>query len=166
MAEQTYLVFHPTRLAYLKWYLLAIIFIGIGILVILSAFSIVPVKLPIPKDYSLYTVFIPFIGIIFILIAGLMRKIDTYIITNYRIIEKTGIVDIKEDSINWEKISNYSLSQSATERLFNVGTIRLYSMGGGIEDKEAEVIIKRVSNIRKIEALLDKLIQRKPYPTT
>ena len=165
MAEQIYLRFHPTRLAYLKWYLLAIIFIGIGILVILSAFSIVPFKL-IPNEYSLYTFFIPFIGIIFIIIAGLMRKIDTYIITNYRIIEKTGIVDIKEDSINWEKISNYSLSQSATERLFNVGTIRLYSMGGGIEDKEAEVIIKRVSNIRKIEALLDKLIQRKPYPTT
>jgi len=162
MPEQTYLIFHPTRLAFLKWYLLAFIFIIVGIFIILSAFEIIKVGLTIPKDYNLYTIFIPFIGIIFIIIAGLLRKVDTYYITNYRIIEKRGIINIKEDSINWEKISNYSLAQSAIDRLFNIGTVRLYSMGG-IEE-EAEVTIKKVSNIHKIKALLDKLIERKQGP--
>jgi uncharacterized membrane protein YdbT with pleckstrin-like domain len=161
MPEQMYLKFHPTRLAYAQWYLLAFIFIGLGIFVILSVFSIIPFTLPVPKDYNLYTIFIPFVGIIFIIIARLLERVDTYYITSFRIIEKRGIINIKEDSINWEKISNYSLTQSAVERIFNIGTIRLYSMGGGIEDKEAEVILKKVSNIHKIEAVLDKLIQRK-----
>jgi len=158
MPERTYLIFHPTRLAFLKWYLIALIIIAVGIFIILSAFEIIKV-VTISKDYSLYTIFIPFIGVIFIIIAGLLRKVDTYYITNYRIIEKRGIINIKEDSINWEKISNYSLTQSAIDRLFNIGTIRLYSMGG-IEE-EAEVTIKRAPHIHKIKALLEKLIERK-----
>jgi len=158
MPEQTYLIFHPTRLAFLKWYLIALIIIAVGIFIILSAFEIIKV-VTISKDYSLYTIFIPFTGAIFIIIAGLLRKVDTYYITNYRIIEKRGIISIKEDSINWEKISNYSLTQSAIDRLLNIGTIRLYSMGG-IEE-EAEVTIKRAPHIHKIKALLEKLIERK-----
>jgi len=159
MPEQTYLIFHPTRLAYLKWYLIALIFIIIGIFIIISVFGVINFKLPIPKDYNIYTVFIPFIGLVFIIIAGLLRKVDTYYITNYRIVEKRGIINTKEDSINWEKISNYSLTQSAIDRIFNIGTVRLYSMGG-IEE-EAEVTIKRAPHIHKIKALLEKLIERK-----
>ena len=161
-SEKTYLIFHPTKLAYLKWYLLAFAIIVIGIFVVLNVFEIIKVmSLPIPKDYDLYTIFIPFFGIIFIIVAGMLRKVDTYYITNFRIVEKRGILSINEDSINWEKISNYSVSQGAIDRLFNIGTIKLYSMGGGIEDKEAEVMIKKAPNIHKIKALLDKLIERK-----
>ena len=159
MPEQTYLIFRPTRLAYLKWYLIAFAIIIIGVIVVLSAFEIIKIGLTISKDYNLYTLLIPFIGIVFALVIGLLRKIDTYYITNFRVIERRGIFNIKEDSINWEKISNYSLSQTAMDRIFNVGTIRLYSMGG-IEE-EAEVTIKKAPNIHKIKALLDKLIERK-----
>lgn len=159
MPEQTYLIFRPTRLAYLKWYLLALIIIIIGVIVPLSAFEIIKIGLIIPKDYSIYTIIIPVIGIVFILIVGLFRRVDTYYITNFRIVERRGIFNIKEDSINWEKVSNYSLNQSFIDRIFNIGTIRLYSMGG-IEE-EAEVTIKKAPNIHKIKALLDKLIERK-----
>ena len=159
MPEQTYLIFRPTRLAYLKWYLIALVIIIIGIGISLSAFEIIKIGLNISKDYSLYTIIIPVIGIVLILIIGLFRRVDTYYITNFRVIERRGIFNIKEDSINWEKISNYSLSQSAIDRIFNIGTIRLYSMGG-IEE-EAEVTIKKAPNIHKIKALLDKLIERK-----
>lgn len=159
MPEQTYLIFRPTRLAFFKWYLLALIIILIGVIISLSAFEIIKIGLTIPKDYSIYTVVMPFIGIIFIIIAGLFRRVDTYYITNFRIVERRGIFNIKEDSINWEKVSNYSLNQSFIDRIFNIGTIRLYSMGG-IEE-EAEVTIKKAPNIHKIKALLDKLIERK-----
>ncbi|MEM5778294.1 MAG: PH domain-containing protein [Candidatus Aenigmatarchaeota archaeon] len=161
MPEKVYLIFHPTRLAFLKWYLAAFLIIVTGIFIILNAFDFLK-YLIIPKEYSVYTIFIPFIGIVFIIIAGLLRKLDTYIITNFRVIERRGLLNIKEDSVNWEKISNYTLSQSMIDRLFNIGTIRLYSMGG-IEE-EAEVTIKKVSNIHKIKAFLDKLIERKQGP--
>ena len=159
MVEQTYLVFRPTRLAYLKWYILSLAIIIIGIVVILSAYEMIKVGITVPGEYSLYTLAIPFIGVVFLLLVSFMRKVDTYYITNFRIIEKRGLFNIKEDSINWEKVSNYSLNQSAIERVFNIGTIRLYSMGG-IEE-EAEVTIKKAPNIHKIKALLDKLIERK-----
>ena len=163
MPEQTYLRFHPTRLAFLQWYLLALIIIGIGIFVILAVYGTIPIKLAIPKEYGFYTIFIPFAGIVFIVVAGLLRKDDTYYITNYRVVEKKGILNIKEDSVSWEKVSNYSLSQSAIERLFNIGTLRLYSIGGA-EDMDAEIVIKRAANIHKIKAFLDKLIERKQGP--
>ena len=159
MPEQTYLIFRPTRLAYLKWYLIALIIILVGVIVSLSAFEIIKIGLIISKDYSIYTVIIPFIGIVFAFIIGLLRKMDTYYVTNFRIVERRGLFNIKEDSINWEKVSNYSLNQSFIDRIFNIGTIRLYSMGG-IEE-EAEVTIKKAPNIHKIKALLDKLIERK-----
>jgi len=157
MPEQTYLIFHPTRLAFLKWYLLTFILIIVGIFVILNAFEILKFII-ISKEYTLYTIFIPFIGIIFIIIAGLLRKDDTYYITNYRIIEKKGIINIKEESISWEKISNYTLTQNAIDRILNIGTINLYSVGG---IDTAEVTIKRAPHVHKIKALLEKLIERK-----
>jgi|WetSurMetagenome_2_1015567.scaffolds.fasta_scaffold809017_1 uncharacterized membrane protein YdbT with pleckstrin-like domain len=159
MVEQTYARFHPTRLAYIKWYLLSFIVIGLGIFVILIAFDLLPIKLPIPSSYAIYTIAIPFAGALFIIIADLLRRDDTYTITNYRMLEKKGIFNIKEDSVNWDKVSNYTLTQSAIDRIFNIGTLNLYSIGGA--DAKAEVTIKKAPNIHKIKALLDKLIERK-----
>jgi uncharacterized membrane protein YdbT with pleckstrin-like domain len=160
MPEQTYLTFHPTRIAFLKWYLIAILFIAIGVFVIFSVYGLVGFSLPVPEDYKIYTLLIPFIGVIFILVADFSRKDDTYYITSHRIVERKGIFNIEEDSIEWEKISNYGLSQNMFDRIFNIGTIRLYSVGGA-KDEEAEVVIRQVSNLQKIKALLDRLIERK-----
>jgi hypothetical protein len=158
--EQVYLKFHPTRLAYVKWYLLAFIVIGIGIVVILSAFGLIPVPLPLPSDYAYYTFLIPPFGAVFIVVADLLRRDDTYIVTNYRIVEKKGILNIKEDSVNWEKVSNYTMSQNVIDRILNIGDLNLYSVGG-TDYKDAEVTIKKAPNVHKIKALLDKLIERK-----
>ena len=158
MREKAYFGFHPSRLAFWKWYLVALILIIIGSILILSIFNIIPFSIPFIKNYAIYISIIPFIGIVFIIIAEMLRRCDTYIITSHRIIEKSGIINIKEDSINWEKISNYSLTQNAFDRIFGIGSIHLWSMGGEIEP---EVTIKKTAQILKIRNLLDKLIQRK-----
>jgi len=154
MPEQVYAAFHPTRLAYFKFYFIGFLLILIEIAIFFNFISV-----GFLKNYEIYLLLLVPLGIFIWFIAEIKRKIDTYIITNYRIIEKRGIINIKEDSINWEKISNYSLTESAIDRIFNIGTIRLYSMGG-IEE-EAEVTVKRAPNVHKIKALLDKLIERK-----
>jgi uncharacterized membrane protein YdbT with pleckstrin-like domain len=158
MREKAYFGFHPSRLAFWKWYLVALILIITGLVFILSVFNIIPFSIPFIKDYAIYISIIPFVGIVFIIIAEMLRRCDTYIITSHRIIEKSGIINIKEDSINWEKISNYSLTQNAVDRIFGIGSIHLWSMGGEIEP---EVTIKKTAQILKIRNLLDKLIQRR-----
>jgi len=155
MAEQTYLIFHPTRLAYLRWYIIAVFVIAVGILVFLGV-------LPIPSaisNYNLYFLaFFSAAGTILIAIPEFLRKNDKYAITNFRVIEKRGIINIEEDSIYWEKVANYELTQDLFDRIFNIGTIRLWSTGG---EDNPEVIIKRAPQIKRIRLLLDKLIQKK-----
>jgi uncharacterized membrane protein YdbT with pleckstrin-like domain len=159
-SEQVYLKFHPTRLAYAKWYLLAFIVAGMGIVIALSAFKLGPFSIPIGEQASVYTLIIPLIGMAIVIVPTLLRRDDTYTITNFRIIEKKGILNIKEDSVNWEKVSNYTLEQNVLDRILKIGNINLYSVGGA-DDKDAEVTIKKAPNIHKIKELLDKLIERK-----
>lgn len=155
MAEQTYLIFHPTRLAYLRWYVIAIFLIAIGLLVFLNA-------LPIPSSISNYNIYFLLtfasVGIILIGVAEILRKNDKYAITSFRIIEKRGIINIEEESIYWEKVSNYELNQDLFDRIFKIGTIKLWSMGG---ENNPEVVIKRAPQVNRIRFLLDKLIQKK-----
>lgn len=155
MAEQTYLIFHPTRLAYLRWYLIAIFVIIVGIAV---SFNL----LPLPSNISSYNIYFLFFfvlaGIILIGIAELWRKHDKYAITNYRIIERHGIINIKEDAIYWDKVSNYSLSQNVLDRILKIGIIQLWAVGG---ENKPEVVIKRSPKIKRIRLLLDKLIQKR-----
>jgi len=158
MAERTYLIFHPTRLAYFLWYIVAIIIIAIGILLF---FDIMPISYLIPNYNIYFLIFFIAAGIILIGIAEILRKTDKYAITNFRVIEKKGIVNIEEESIYWEKIANYSLTQNLFDRIFRVGTIKLWSMGGGGEGMDPEVVIKRAPHIKKIRFLLDKLIQKR-----
>ena len=161
MREKAFFGFHPSRFAFWKWYLAAIILIVVGIIPNLSILDIIPFGVPFLKDYTIYIAIIPVVGIVFIIVAEILRHFDTYIITNYRIIEKSGIINIKEDSVNWEKIANYSLTQNLFDRILRVGVIKLWSMGGGGDGIEPEVKIKKTAHIIKIRNLLDKLIQRR-----
>ncbi len=158
MAEQTYLIFNPTRLAYFLWYFFSIIMIILGILLF---FDIIPISSFIPNYNIYFLIFLVAVGIILMGIAEILRKTDKYAITNFRIIEKRGIINIKEDSIYWEKVANYSLNQNLFDRIFRVGTIKLWSMGGGGEGMNPEVTVKKAPHVKKIRFLLDKLIQRK-----
>ena len=154
MAEQTYMIFHPTRLAYLRWYLIAVFLITFGIAIFFYSSSLTAIS-----NYIIYILMI-FVaaGIILIAIAELLRSKDKYAITNFRVIEKKGIINIEEDSIYWEKVANYELTQDLFDRIFKMGTIKLWSTGG---EGEPEVVIKRAPKIKKIRFLLDKLIQKK-----
>jgi uncharacterized membrane protein YdbT with pleckstrin-like domain len=155
MAEQTYMIFHPTRLAYIRWYIIAVFLITFGVALFIFSSS-----LPLVLSGSILYVLIFFAvsGIILVAIAEILRKNDKYAITNFRVIEKRGIIKIEEDSIYWEKVANYELVQGLFDRIFKIGTIRLWSTGG---EDDPEVVIKRAPQVNKIRFLLDKLIQKK-----
>jgi uncharacterized membrane protein YdbT with pleckstrin-like domain len=153
MKEETYLIFHPTRLAFLRWYLIAIFLITFSIAMLIYTLSPPPTSI-----YNSYILMIFIAGLVVIGIAEILRKNDKYAITSYRVIEKSGIINIEEDSVYWEKLSNYELTQNFFDRIFNTGTIKLWSTGG---EDEPEVIIKKAPHIKKIRFLLDKLIQKR-----
>ena len=154
MAEQTYLIFHPTRLAYIRWYLVAVFLITFSVALYLYSSSV-----PLISSYSLYIlVFFVAAGFVMTGIAELLRSKNKYAITSNRVVQKSGIINIREDSIYWEKVANYELTQNLFDRMFKVGTIKLWSIGG---EDEPEVIIKRAPQVNKIRFLLDKLVQKK-----
>lgn len=157
--EKVYFGFHPSRFVYWRWYLLSIIVILLGSIPLLSLSGIVPLGLAFFGDYDLYVFSaIPAIGLIPLLIAEILRRSDLYVLTNERIIEKTGLFNVKENSVEWRNVVNYTFTQSVAEKMFSIGTIRLYSSGG--VEHQAELSIKKTPHIKKIKAFLDKLIQK------
>ena len=157
--EKAYFGFHPSRFVYWKWYLLSIIVILAGSIPLLSLFDIIPIDITLIADYDLYIFsVIPLIGLIPLVIAEITRRSDLYVLTNDRIIEKTGLFNIRENSVEWRNVVNYTFTQSFMEKLFNLGTIRLYSSGG--VEHQAELVVKKTSHINRIKNFLDKLIQK------
>ena len=155
MQEKTYMIFHPTRFAFLKFYTAAIALIAIGILIFTGT-------LPVPfvtDEIKMYAMLaLVAIGAILFLVIEIIRRSDTYAITNRRIIEKTGLISIDEDSVYWESFSNYSFKQGVLDRLLNIGSVKLWSIGG---EEEPPVVIKKSRNFKKIIYILDRLIQRR-----
>jgi uncharacterized membrane protein YdbT with pleckstrin-like domain len=157
--EKIYFGFHPSRFVYWKWYMISLIVILLGSIPLLSLFDIIPLELSLFQDYDLYIFSaIPLIGLIPLLIAEILRHSDLYVLTNERIIEKTGLFNVKENSVEWRNVVNYTFTQSFAEKMFNIGTVRLYSSGG--VEHQAELVIKKTSHIKKIKVFLDKLIQK------
>lgn len=155
MAEQTYMIFHPTRLAFIKWYALAALLLIVGIAVFVATENISFLTF----EHRLYmTAFLIAAGVILALLMEIKRHDDDYAITSERIVERTGLININQDSIYWKKLSNFSLKQGLFDRLFGIGTIELWSLGG--EDKP-QIVIKRAPNFKKIVEHLNKLAQKK-----
>jgi len=155
MPEQTMARLNPTRILFLRYYLLTIIFIVLGIVLFLE---LLPTVEFIPKYYYLS---LPIIGLIPAILAEIRIREDTYIITDQKITERVGFLSIEENSVTWDRLSNYTLKQSFLDRILGVGTIELWSIG---EEERPEISIKKVSYIKKIIELLDKLIKTRKGP--
>lgn len=153
MPEQVLMRFHPSRLAFWKWYLIIIIPIIIEILFLLNV-----VSLDFLKGYEIYFyIILTAIAITLIVISEIRKMIRVYTITNYRLIEKTGLFSVSETSVPWDKISNYTVTQNMLDKLFRIGSIYVEGIGG---DQAVEIGIKKVSNVIKVKGLIEALIQR------
>jgi uncharacterized membrane protein YdbT with pleckstrin-like domain len=155
MTEQTYMIFHPTRLAFLKLYALAILMFLIGSLIFIDILNMQLIAL----EYKIYML-ISFaaVGIIIIVLAEVKRRNNDYAITNERVVERTGIINIDQDSITWEKISNLSFKRNLFDRIFGIGTIEIWAVGGL---DEPEIILRKIPKFKKVLEVLNKLIHKR-----
>lgn len=85
---------------------------------------------------------------------GLPLTFTTYILTETRLITKTGFLQISEDEIDLYKVMDKKVNFSLFERLFKCGTIILTSTDLDTPTK----ILKSIKEPRKVKKLLDKNI--------
>ena len=89
-------------------------------------------------SYVLGIVLIPFvIGIFLIAWAGwthLKIKCTERAVTNWRVIQKKGIIAVNTEEVMMSSIETITIHQSALERLLGGGTVRVTGRGGIVVD--------------------------------
>ena len=93
-------------------------------------------------------------GIIYIVIANLVRKGNKYYVTNKRVIHEFTFLSRKISSTSYDKIQDVHLTQGLIERMFNIGTIHINTAGS----HNIEVIFKGVKHPRAIRNQIEKHI--------
>ena len=112
----------PSRLAYLSGYALGIIFL-----------------------------FMFFIGILIIILTELLRRANTYYITNKRVIHEFTFLSRKISSTSYDKIQDLHMSQNIIERIFGIGTIHINTAGTHFIEIRFRGVKEPVSIKRMIE---------------
>lgn len=149
MPEQLITKFHPTRFAFFRFYAIAVILI---ILWVAMQFDLLAT---IKAEYKIYLILLLFVGVLFIIISEVRRRIDRYFVTNYRIIERKGLFSVNEISIALDKIAEYNLKQNLIDRLIGTGTIVIESVGG---DEAPEIKMKEIGNVKRIKGIIEQLM--------
>jgi len=150
MVEEVILIIHPTRLLFLRNYIISFLLLILGLVLfsgIIEQANIIP---------GYFYLVVSAIGLVPLIFSEIKMHHYTYTITNHKLTERVGSLAIEENSVAWDRLSNYTLKQSAIDRIFGTGTIELWSIG---EEESPEVSIKKVSKVKKIIEILDGLMK-------
>ena len=85
---------------------------------------------------------------------GLPLTFTRYYLTESKFITRTGFLNIDEDEIDLYKITDKKVKYRLFQRLFNCGTIIIYSRDADTPSKEVHCI----KNVRKVSELIDKYL--------
>ena len=85
---------------------------------------------------------------------GLPLTFTRYYLTESKFITRTGFLNIDEDEIDLYKITDKKVKYPFFQRLFNCGTIIIYSRDADTPSKEVHCI----KNVRKVSELIDKYL--------
>lgn len=145
--EKVLMKFRPTRWAYFKWYLASFMLFIAWILLSIDSMGL-------GNLFAGYLFLLPALAVFLIVITEIMRFYHRYSISDYRIVERNGLLSITETSLNFEKLANYTLKQNLIDRILNMGTVEIESIGG---DEQCEITLKEVGNIKRIKRLVEEL---------
>ncbi|MBI4017701.1 MAG: PH domain-containing protein [Candidatus Aenigmarchaeota archaeon] len=148
MPENVLMKMNPTRLAFIKSYIGAAVLIAIWFVLYTGSIKI----LKLPDLYRSYTFAALILAAALTAIAEIRTRLETYVLTDYRITERTGLLSVHESSVSWDRIADVQMHQSFIERLVGVGTIDIQSAGG---DEVPEITLKRIRNVRGVKDLVD-----------
>lgn|SRR3989344_3280130 len=92
-----------------------------------------------------------FSGIIIIILAELVRRGNTYYITDKRVIHEFTFLSRKISSCTYDKIQDIHLTQSLVERIVGVGTVHINTAGTHFIEIRFRGVKEPVSIKRMIE---------------
>jgi membrane protein YdbS with pleckstrin-like domain len=137
-------------------FMLGFLFIVIGISMIFKMLGI-PEIFILSYDIPYYT------GLLLLIISPFMflygefhrRRLGTYIITNYRVIVKTGFLRTQIDSVTNKMIVNVRANQGIWQKMLGIGNVDISTTKGG--EKELELV--GISGYKDVENLIYKLME-------
>jgi len=151
--EATLHTTRPSRLISFKYYAAAVL---LAILAFLLWFfqSYLP-DLPIGRAtlVTWVSAFLIFLAIVSVIIAELRRFSTKYIITDFRVIRKDGIVRRHQNVMPYTKLERVQLTQGLLDRILGIGTVVL-------DTGEDQIPLSAVRDPRGIEAMIMSRIQR------
>lgn len=96
-------------------------------------------------------------------IFGLPISFTRYQVTEDQLVIKTGFLNLRTETIKFFRVTDMSLMQPLTQRIFGVGTIHICSS----DSRQPEFYIQCVKKPEQVHALIDKAVEqaRKKYRT-
>jgi uncharacterized membrane protein YdbT with pleckstrin-like domain len=82
--------------------------------------------------FALLTSVTVVIPIILIITASILRHSREYMVTNWRIVEKSGVIAENIKSAPFSHITSVDVKQSITGRILNIGDVLIDTSGSGI----------------------------------
>lgn len=144
--------------ALIKFILIILIIYLFGIIVSLTAtiqnYIIKYVQFPLVEATTIILMLLMIILFLWIIWDILSWRATSYIITNTRVISKSGILRKNKSFIHFDKIQDIRVSQSITERIIASGDIEIYS-----GHDFTTMLLYDVPNPGKVENLLNRAIE-------
>jgi len=94
-----------------------------------------------------------FTALILVLVAELSRLGTRYIVTDFRVIRKVGIVRRKENAMPFNKLERTEMSQGVIDRILGIGSVV-------VDTGEDQMTIKSVRNPRDVEQTISSRLQK------
>jgi uncharacterized membrane protein YdbT with pleckstrin-like domain len=139
--EKLIYISHPSRIAFIKYYLIFSVFIFASIYIYFLI-----------SDFESFLLAI--IGFFILLMGEIKRLRIKYLVTNERVIKNTSFINKKSTSIPLHMIERITVSQNILEKLFSVGNIN-------IDTGEDEIIYKNISKPYKVEKIIRRALDNK-----
>lgn len=120
----------------------------------LQTYLVKIVQLPLGEITVIVFLVLIFALILWVVWDFLSWRSTKYILTNYRIIVKKGIISKTRTYIHYNKIQDITVSQTLIQRLFSCGNIEIF---GGHE--ATRLFLRDIPNPARIERMINQMIE-------
>lgn len=122
--EEILLEIKPSRKRFIVEYSVALVMVVLSLVIYYRSVSI-----PIDVDYIHPEIFLPVFllinSFILILYAEFRRKVEEYILTDYAVFEKIGIINKRMTNLPYIKLERCDLEEPFIERIVGIGDVRV-----------------------------------------
>src|SRR3972149_145806 len=143
--ERTLLAAKPSRIIVLKYYVGAIFLIALASILFFWVFRLPALGTFVDRETVNLAaeVFFLFLALVLVLRAEVRRFGTRYVITDFRIIRRDGILRTSETVFPYRQLERVVLQQGIIERIFGIGTIV-------VDTGDDHLLISSVPDPRKV----------------